>query len=319
MRGKYDFQLERYNGIKSRHECPKCHKKRVFVRYIDTTTGRYIADDVGRCNREDKCGYHYTPKQYFTDNPDKISKADHVPTTTTPSTPKGMMSIRDVSSYCLPAVYAIKSLGAKSDFTAFLHRLFTPSQIATLVYEYCIGNTSTGDVIFWQIDGKNRVRTGKIMRYNPKTGKRAKNGFNGIDWVHSKLKRAGVIADDWELSQCLFGEHILHREPTSPVCLVESEKTAIIGRGVMPWCVWVATGGKSNLKTEKCRCLKGRDVIIYPDLGAFDLWTRQAKEIAQNVGFNVRISDLLERIATDTDQHEGLDIADYIIRQKLGV
>jgi hypothetical protein len=24
---------------------------------------------VGKCNRLDKCGYHYTPREYFTDNP----------------------------------------------------------------------------------------------------------------------------------------------------------------------------------------------------------------------------------------------------------
>ena len=29
----------------------------------------YINDRVGKCNRIDKCGYHYTPKQYFEDNP----------------------------------------------------------------------------------------------------------------------------------------------------------------------------------------------------------------------------------------------------------
>ena len=29
----------------------------------------YINDNVGKCNRLDKCGYHYTPHQYFTDNP----------------------------------------------------------------------------------------------------------------------------------------------------------------------------------------------------------------------------------------------------------
>ena len=29
----------------------------------------YINDDVGKCNRIDKCGYHYTPHQYFEDNP----------------------------------------------------------------------------------------------------------------------------------------------------------------------------------------------------------------------------------------------------------
>ncbi len=29
----------------------------------------YINDKVGKCNRLDKCGYHYTPPIYFENNP----------------------------------------------------------------------------------------------------------------------------------------------------------------------------------------------------------------------------------------------------------
>ena len=29
---------------------------------------QYISDKVGKCNRLDKCGYHYTPREYFSDN-----------------------------------------------------------------------------------------------------------------------------------------------------------------------------------------------------------------------------------------------------------
>ena len=44
-------------------------EKNVFTRYFDTYNNIYISDIVGKCNRLDKCGYHYTPHQYFTDNP----------------------------------------------------------------------------------------------------------------------------------------------------------------------------------------------------------------------------------------------------------
>ncbi|MBR2428767.1 MAG: hypothetical protein IKB15_02155, partial [Alistipes sp.] len=41
-----------------------------FTRYIDTYNNNiYINDNVGKCNRLDKCGYHYTPKQYFEEHP----------------------------------------------------------------------------------------------------------------------------------------------------------------------------------------------------------------------------------------------------------
>ena len=66
---QYRYQLERYRGCGSRYVCPKCRHKHSFTRYIDTYNNIYINDDVGKCNRLDKCGYHYTPRQYFEDNP----------------------------------------------------------------------------------------------------------------------------------------------------------------------------------------------------------------------------------------------------------
>ena len=67
---EYRYQLEKYRGPRTRHVCPQCHRKQSFTRYIDThNNNEYISDNVGKCNRLDKCGYHYTPKQYFEDNP----------------------------------------------------------------------------------------------------------------------------------------------------------------------------------------------------------------------------------------------------------
>ena len=67
---QYRYQLEKYRGRSTRHVCPQCGRKSVFTRYIDTENNNiYISDIVGKCNRLDKCGYHYTPHQYFTDNP----------------------------------------------------------------------------------------------------------------------------------------------------------------------------------------------------------------------------------------------------------
>ncbi len=61
------FILEKYNGTESRHTCPACHTRNNFVRYVNEN-GEYLAADVGRCNRESKCGYHYKPKDYFSEN-----------------------------------------------------------------------------------------------------------------------------------------------------------------------------------------------------------------------------------------------------------
>jgi hypothetical protein len=55
------FELER-GGLK--YACPACKKMR-FVRYVDTSTGETVDDVVGRCDREDSCGYHLTPREHF--------------------------------------------------------------------------------------------------------------------------------------------------------------------------------------------------------------------------------------------------------------
>ena len=66
----YRYQLEKYRGRGSRYVCPQCGRKYTFTRYIDThNNNEYVNDKVGKCNRLDKCGYHYTLRQYFEDNP----------------------------------------------------------------------------------------------------------------------------------------------------------------------------------------------------------------------------------------------------------
>ena len=96
---QYRYQLEKYRWRSARHVCPQCGRKNVFTRYIDTENNNmYINDNVGKCNRLDKCGYHYTPHQYFTDNPWKrekdvallqtIGKSNKATATTPPPPPK---------------------------------------------------------------------------------------------------------------------------------------------------------------------------------------------------------------------------------------
>ena len=59
----FRYQLERYRGRSSRYVCPQCGRKYVFTRYVDThNNNQYVGDKVGKCNRLDKCGYHYTPR-----------------------------------------------------------------------------------------------------------------------------------------------------------------------------------------------------------------------------------------------------------------
>ena len=63
---------------------------------------------------------------------------------------------------------------------------------------------------------------------------------SAVDWIHSLLKRRHELAEEWQLSQCLFGEHLLGTYPDKVVVLVESEKSAVIGSAIFPGYVWLA-------------------------------------------------------------------------------
>ena len=305
---EFRFSLEPYRG--SKHQCPSCGQN-TFVRYIDNETGEYLSDEVGRCDREDKCGYHYPPREFFDDNPEEKSKYIE----------KGRTMMHEEQQrprnfFGIDSRYVDRSQSDRSNFIKFLRNLFDADIIERLITTYRIGAAKDGSVIFWQIDTQKVVHTGKIMQYNPETGHRRKDLEKPVDWVHSRLKKDNILPSDWELVQCLFGEHLLPGTPNATVCLVESEKTAVICSALLPDNIWLATGGKQNLKECICGCLKGRKIIVFPDLGAYGRWKFNIEHIAKRVGFSVNVSDILEKTATDEEKHEGLDIADYLIDLK---
>lgn len=68
---EYRFHLQKYR-YGSKISCPNCGKIRGFVRYVDEEGIIRFPDTVGKCDHENSCGYHYTPREYFRDNPDVL-------------------------------------------------------------------------------------------------------------------------------------------------------------------------------------------------------------------------------------------------------
>lgn len=127
------------------------------------------------------------------------------------------------------------------------------------------------------------------------------------------MNREGIKEPN--LRQCFFGEHLL-REPGS-ICIVESEKTAIVSAHFFPNRIWIATGGSNGARFSDrsvCRVLKGRDVVLFPDLGMYDKWHEKAKEIRRLVECNVKVSDYLESNANDLEKGKGYDLADFLLK-----
>lgn len=301
------YSLEK--GTK-KYNCPSCRENKRFRRYIDTNTGDHIADEVGLCDRENSCGYHFTPKQYFNDNPNNLERPQVW------LRPEPIQTINRPIDY-LPIELLEKSVlnNEKCSLFPFFKTLFGYDVAKQLCDRYFIGTNKDGHTVFWQVDFKAEIRQAKIMEYDSSTGRRNKE-FGAL-YAGKKI----LGNNDANLQQCFFGEVYLalNENKEKIVAIVESEKTAAIASIYYPKYLWIATGGKYGCKwTEKtvCKVLEGCKVILYPDLGAYDNWNEKGKLLANVAGCKVVVSDLLEINANDEERKAGLDIADFLLRVK---
>ena len=255
---------------------------------------------MGKCSRLDKCAYHYTPRQYFDDHP-WLSEPNRTFLASSPTRPAPPPPKPKPRAPCLlPESLLIHTQYHHSPHTEWLMRNYGKYHTLRIMMLYHIGATADY-TIFWQIDRNGGIRTGKCMRYDATTGKRLKEPY-AIDWIHSVMRREGALPEGWELTQCLYGEHLLKRYPEAPVALVEAYKTAHVGAILMPEYVWVAVDSMSGLTAERLAPLKGRSVVLFPDEGrGFEEWSRRTEPISREVGFRYRLSSFMEGRASGSD------------------
>jgi hypothetical protein len=288
---------------KGKSICPECERK-TFVLYINSETGEPLHSSVGKCDRADNCGHHYTPKQYFADNNISFDRS-----TLNAQRIKQHQTPQPVPSYIDTDIFK-KSLQGYEDnrLIQYLCNIIGVEATHEAISRYFIGTSKhwDGATVFWQIDGCGKIRAGKIMQYDRQTGKRVKEPVNKITWVHTVLK-----LPDFNLSQCLFGEHLL-KGNNKAVAIVESEKTAIIASCYLPEFIWLACGGCGNLSIKLCEALKSRHVVLFPDAGKFAEWNKKAKILSTICA--VSVSSLIEQQAAETERKAGFDLADYLVR-----
>ena len=130
----YRYSLEKYSGPDSKHICPKCGKKK-FVRYVDNISGRYIREDIGKCDRLTNCGYHKSlreagintkPLHYPRLKPKEKKRASFIPINILKST---------MGSY------------QQNSFVIGLLKRFDESRVSSLIERFYIG-TISNDVVF---------------------------------------------------------------------------------------------------------------------------------------------------------------------------
>ncbi len=306
----FTYVLEPYKGLKSRHTCPSCGKSKRFSRYISTETGEYLAPHVGRCDREENCGYHLRPSEYIRENPRTTIhiKSTRIaqPPKPAPPDPVQFSLSWDVLNKTLTTVH-------RNNFLAFLESKVGRAKTLDSAKRFHLGTSRhwPGATIFWQIDEKNVIRTGKVMLYDPGTGKRVKEPFNHITWVHKLAGSSSALeAYSPKVVQCLFGLHQLREKKVKEIVIVESEKTAIIASIYLPQFTWLACGGLNMLSEKMLNPVREFPIILYPDIGAYHKWEAKALSL-QKIGFTIRVSFMLEKLSSIGSA--GLDLADFLL------
>lgn len=308
------FILQPYKGRATRHECPSCHRKQCFTRYIDTEGHITFPCDVGRCDHENNCGYHYTPKQFFHDHPEvKEQLFENAESVKVPKVPRTVKP--KVEPYFFERNLMLATLRSynSNPLCVYLQNVIGFDETVLLMRMYNTGTTKKGGTAYWQMDYRGRLRDCKIMFYDEETGHRLKDPQHHTNWLHSLMR-----IDKERIRQCFFGEHLLSLDSNEgkPIAIVESEKSAIIASAYLPQFVWIATGGKDGMFTQAdLNLLRGRRVFLFPDLGMLDNWHEKAIMLIRH-GIDATVYDFLEKNASEADKKAGLDIADFLLGSK---
>ena len=240
---QYKYSLD---SSSKKYNCPNCGSKR-FVKYVETKTKKYTDSYFGRCDKTASCGFLADP-------------------------PSGTWS--EANSFIDKEV--IKNTLSRYEMNPLFARfsqLFGQKKTTKAFRDYRVGTAHLydGSAVFYQIDEKERIRTGKIIGIDSATGNRFQDEQGPqITWVHSALN-----LPDFHPSQCLFGLHLLRQE-TGRLVVVEKEEKALELRIQNPNITIMATGSASGFNHEYLAPLKGRWVTALPDDDTFDQWHKTA-------------------------------------------
>ena len=142
--------------------------------------------------------------------------------------------------------------------------LFGADRVREVWNRYGVTTDTWGRAVFWYID-----KEGKILH-----DKRISYGEDGHRKKDRPMTRQYKV-DEGYAGRCLFGENVKRPTPDTEICVVESEKTALIMACWDPGRKWVATGGKGYIG------LVEEGMILFPDMDAVDRWKKTGLEVCE--------------------------------------
>lgn len=181
----------------------------------------------------------------------------------------------------------------------------TVAQMQRACRRYHLGQTKSGQPIYWMIDDLQRPLDAHI----------------GTDsWLSQLLKTREPLISNWCVEHCLFGLH-LRTAPDlstfSSICVVESESSAVILSELFPEVLWMAWVSTAHLSPSLFYPLEGSKVIIYPrtdPCGSSYLFFQNLAALVrrQRPSIAITVDSILEKHASQAQKARGIDLLDFL-------
>lgn len=238
---------------------------------------------------------------------------------------KSVPSVKSVTP--LDASLVSRSISLTSEFCQAVvsSGYLTELQMRHAAKRYCLGASRNGSVIFWEIDEQLRVHNGKFMHYQSDCHR---DKSRTPTWAVAEMKKTGTLPSDFENPHCLFGLHLLTGTNISVcqdksvcpknVCVVESEKSAVILSELFPDYVWLSCGGLQMFKPELLAPLVNHKVMVFPDTdetgATYKAWQDIVQQASKHYSFHypIRISPILEVHASAEQKRRKIDLIDLL-------
>lgn len=313
-------------------DCPECGSRGRFVRYRNVVSGDWVLDDYGRCDRENDCGYwkKIENNQVITDK--SILKYE-----------VQRERVIHSSDFLRPTYYKpfrennLAGIKYENTFLRGIGKIFGKKTAIDVYNKFNLGTFYDGGVIFPYNGVDGELITGKIMWYDDNLN-RIKEGKKSFPrWLHNfdyrKDNSNDVICspfpDSYKADFGFFNYNLRDLKNRGDICMVESEKTAIIMSIILPEFEWVATGGLGNLsQVYKWYGITRKNIFLFPDFGIVkskaktveDYWTDIIMEKISveysNMGW-YGVVDYIPEYITDEEKYnlreKGIDIADFVL------
>lgn len=315
---------------KRRSDCPFCGKHGKYSAFMNTQTHELAAIEYGMCSscRESKRppdNYLQGDSNYVEENKLAYFEAD-------------TLNINTINQFYKPKYYV------QNNFIEGLEQKFGEDRIKRVVDLYKLGRFEDSGIVFPYLYTDNHICTGKIMFYDDnlnriKEGKKQYPRYlhnlyyhsdNGDTWDLSPYSGEYIIDENdnivekkFKLKLCLFGHNQIVNDKQKIICLVESEKTAVIMSIILPEYIWVASGGKTLIQDYKFLFFTLRKCLVFADLSENDnvyiYWLEKLTEYSRKNGYDFEFIDYYSEFVENDEtiinycKGKGFDIADFVL------